>query len=566
MWRKSLFLLVVAFLLGSFVGCKNVEDQVVATVGKLTITVGDVERQYSPPRLESPEEMLQQKRDILDALVKELLKVNEAEARGYAENEDLTKMLEDRKRVLVVNQLYTEEIVNKVKVSPSEVRRTYELMGYELDLKDILVATEEEAKAVRDSIVKGADFDAMAKNHSTDAASRDKGGSLGWTAWGKTSEQVFDAAYKLSEGQISGVVKDSKGWHILRLEGKKPVEDQKPWETQKNSIEFRLKQNRMREMGDAYLEKLKEKTAITYNDDVVKTLAEKAPTERVSPWGPPPLPVVSDAERELVLATTKKGEWTVGKVLDLAVKIPPRAPPSTPEAVKQWVDMMILQEELVDQAMRLRLDRSKEVVGELRRTYRSQIANLLHRDAVETGEEPTEEEIESHYEANKEKYAIPERNWVSAIVTATEGQAEEALKSLKKGADFKELAKEKSIHPSKQAGGNMGIIYENKEPELFGIVKGMKVDRLSNPVKVKDGWAILKVTRREEAKTPGLEEMRRTVLRELTQERMVHAEDRLLAELTKKYPVEIDEEALKHVGKEKEEELRKREEEKKEAK
>jgi parvulin-like peptidyl-prolyl isomerase len=566
MWRKSLFLLVVAFVLGSLAGCKNTGDQVVATVGKLTITVSDIDRQYNPPRLLSSEEMLQQKRDILDAQVNELLKVNEAEARGYADNEDLKKMLEDRKRVLVVNQLYTEMIINKVKVSPSEVKRTYELMGTELDLKDILVATEEEAKAVHDSIVKGADFDAMAVSHSTDAATRDKGGSLGWTAWGKTSDQVFDAAYKMTEGQVSDVVKDNKGWHILKLESRRPVESQRPWDTQKNSIEFRLKQNKMRQMGDEYLQKLKDRTAITYNEDVVKSLAEKTPAERVSPWGPPPLPVVTDADRELVLATTNKGEWTVGKVMDLGVKVPPRAPPSTPEAVKQWVDMMILQEELVGEALKMRLDRSKEVVGELRRTYRSQMANLLQRDEVEGDVEPTEEEMRSYYEANKEKYAVPERNWVSAIVTSTEDQALDVLRSLRKGADFKELAKEKSTHASKQAGGNMGIIYEKQDPELFGIVKDMKVDRLSDPVKLRDGWAIIKVTRREEAKMPSLDEARQSVARDVRQEKMARAEDRLLAELTKKYSVEIHEDMLQYVGKEKEDVLKKREEEKKEAK
>lgn len=549
-------LLVFVLVLMSFLGCKKEGEQVLATVGNHTITVAEWDAQYTPRQLGTPEEIMEEKRKVLDALIKEKLQLNEAEERGYAENEDLKNMLEERKKIAVVNQLYSVEVVEKAKVSSREIREAYDKLAHELNLKHILVPSEEEAKTIYDSLVAGADFDMLAQSKSTDAATKDKGGSLGWVQWGRSTPEMADAAYKLSEGEISPPFNDRMGWHILKLAGKRKWENVRSYEKEQKRIEGTISANKKKELSDAYLANLKERIEMTYNDDVLKLVAEKSPDKEVTPWGPPPLPSVSDTEREMVLVTTKKGKWTVGKVLDYGTKMPPQRPVNTPEGLKQWVDMLVIQEALVDEALKKRLDRVKETKDDLRRVYETQMVNLLHRDEVDTKAEPTEEEIEGEYKANPEKYDIPEKNWVSVIVTVTEGQAKDALDMLNKGKDFAEVAKERSIHPSKQRGGNMGIVYEKSEPDIFKAASTLKVGRLSKPFKIEDGWAIIEVTKREEKKSRSFEDAKRFVQRDLRQENLTRLEDRFIAELTRKYTVTIDEELLEKVGKEKEEMLK----------
>jgi parvulin-like peptidyl-prolyl isomerase len=233
--------------------------------------------------------------------------------------------------------------------------------------------------------------------------------------------------------------------------------------------------------------------------------------------------------------------------------------------MKQWVDMLILQEELVEEAFSRKLDRTDAVKDEMDHLYEVQMVNFLHRDEVELKAEPSEEEIESFFESNKDKYAIPEKNWVSLIVTATEDQAREVAKSLKRGADFETLAEEKSIHPSKRRGGNMGIVYEQRDPEIFNAAKEMKIDRVSEPIAVKDGWAVLKVTQREKKVMRTFDEAKRLVQRDLRFENLGKLEDALLEALSEKYDVSVNETLLMQVGGEKEEELRKKEAAKQEA-
>jgi peptidyl-prolyl cis-trans isomerase D len=69
---------------------------------------------------------------------------------------------------------------------------------------------------------RGADFAALAKQYSEDPGSKDSGGELGWFARGRMVKEFEDAAFKLSPGEISEPVKSDFGYHILKVEGRRP--------------------------------------------------------------------------------------------------------------------------------------------------------------------------------------------------------------------------------------------------------------------------------------------------------------------------------------------------------
>jgi peptidyl-prolyl cis-trans isomerase D len=73
------------------------------------------------------------------------------------------------------------------------------------------------AKAVREEIVKGADFATVAKRESADSASAVKGGDLGEVTRGSFVPQFEKAALALKPGQISQPVLSPFGYHIIKL-------------------------------------------------------------------------------------------------------------------------------------------------------------------------------------------------------------------------------------------------------------------------------------------------------------------------------------------------------------
>src|SRR5581483_12200744 len=82
-------------------------------------------------------------------------------------------------------------------------------------------ATRARAVALRDSILKGAKFEDVAKQFSTDSASATQGGSLGKSTKGRFVPEFEKAAFALSPGQISEPVLSPFGYHIIKLDSRK---------------------------------------------------------------------------------------------------------------------------------------------------------------------------------------------------------------------------------------------------------------------------------------------------------------------------------------------------------
>jgi len=122
----------------------------------------------------------------------------------------------------------------------------------------------------------------------------------------------------------------------------------------------------------------------------------------------------------------------------------------------------------------------------------------------------TEEEITEYFEENKEYFAQKEEVEASHILVDDEETAKEIKKKLAEGADFAELAAEYSKDTSNaQNGGQLGYFGRGKMVEEFEKAAfSMEVGEISDPVKTKYGYHIIKVTGKKEAKEATLEEAR----------------------------------------------------------
>lgn len=120
-------------------------------------------------------------------------------------------------------------------VTESEVREFYEAQRQQLgerpatvSFRQVVIAPEpseaareaalEEIRGVRDELVEGADFAALARRHSDDPGSRQRDGCLGWFRRGVMVKEFEDVAFAMRAGQTSGIVESPFGYHIIRLE------------------------------------------------------------------------------------------------------------------------------------------------------------------------------------------------------------------------------------------------------------------------------------------------------------------------------------------------------------
>ncbi|MBN5283240.1 MULTISPECIES: peptidylprolyl isomerase [Serratia] len=167
---------------------------------------------------------------------------------------------------------------DKVKVSEEDISAYYdqhkssygqpERKNYSV----IQLKTEAEANAALDELKKGADFATLAKEKSTDIISRRTGGELGWLEPETTADELKQA--NLTEkGQLSGVVKSSVGYLIVRLNDIEP-EKLKPLSEVHDAIAKQVKQEKAVDAYYALQQKVSE--AATSDNESLASAEEAA--------------------------------------------------------------------------------------------------------------------------------------------------------------------------------------------------------------------------------------------------------------------------------------------------
>lgn len=79
----------------------------------------------------------------------------------------------------------------------------------------ILVKTKEEAEKLKQQLAKGANFQQLAKKHST-CPSRKRGGDLGEFNRGDMVKAVDDVVFKKALLEVHGPVKTKFGYHLIK--------------------------------------------------------------------------------------------------------------------------------------------------------------------------------------------------------------------------------------------------------------------------------------------------------------------------------------------------------------
>jgi len=201
-------------------------DAVVATIGDMTITEADLAFAAEDLQAELQQVPAAERRAFLVTVLIDMKVMAKAAKEAGMADTDLFKRrlayLEDRslRRSYFADKIAAGITQEQIQAAYDEFVKGFQPIE-EVHARHILVATEEEAKAVKAELEGGKPFELLAMEKTTDPSGKQNGGDLGFFQKGMMVPEFESVAFTLEPGQISDPVKSQFGWHIIKVEEKR---------------------------------------------------------------------------------------------------------------------------------------------------------------------------------------------------------------------------------------------------------------------------------------------------------------------------------------------------------
>jgi parvulin-like peptidyl-prolyl isomerase len=178
--------------------------------------------------------------------------------------------------------------------------------------------------------------------------------------------------------------------------------------------------------------------------------------------------------------------------------------------------------------------------------YRKTLLTNLHRDQLVKDMEPTAKELKAYYEANRNRFVVPEARKLQMIVVKTKEEAESLKGKIESGEmTMYQAARDHSIAANaKQDVGEVGWVNQGDVvPALDQVIFALGPGEIGGPVETPAGWHLVKVLEMKEARFTDFTD---EATRKLTRRKYLHEKlDAYTTELRmKEFPVEVYQDRL----------------------
>jgi parvulin-like peptidyl-prolyl isomerase len=281
----------------------HLEDRIVAVVNSDLIMLSDVKRELEPEReriarQHRGEELAQRLKTAeymaLTKMIERRLQLQEAKARGVDVSDQEVKQavaqmkqqgekldesdpinLRNVRDQLTLLKVVDREVRSGVMVGESEMKRYYQehrdrfALPEEYTLSQIFIQPGSpddtadalaKARRIMADLKKGEKFEDLALQYS-DGPNASRGGRLGLVRQGELVPAIERAIASLVPGGISEVIETPEGFHIIRVEEKKPKQF-RPFEEVRFEIQGLVYQQKSEDVFQSWLVNLKNKAYI----------------------------------------------------------------------------------------------------------------------------------------------------------------------------------------------------------------------------------------------------------------------------------------------------------------
>jgi peptidyl-prolyl cis-trans isomerase SurA len=305
-------------------------EEIVARVNNDAITLSDVQKADQALHeeiahdcqgcsQEKMEEIYKEKqKDLLRDLIDQSLLVERAKDMGVSVETDVIKRLDEIRKQnnlgsmeelekavesqgygwedfksQIRNSLLTQEVIRRevgshINIPNDDVKKYYEEHQKDFNrpetvmLSEIFLSTqgkspeemssvEKKAEDLRNRVVKGEDFNEIAKHFSEGSTAKD-GGELGTFEHGQLAKQLEDIVFKMDKGQMSDVIQTKEGFEVLKVDAHFEAGLQ-PLDKVENEIMNRIYSQKMQPTMREYLGQLREQSYVMVKPGYIDSAA-----------------------------------------------------------------------------------------------------------------------------------------------------------------------------------------------------------------------------------------------------------------------------------------------------
>lgn len=231
-----------------------------------------------------------------------------------------------------------------------------------------------------------------------------------------------------------------------------------------------------------------------------------------------------------------------------------------PALLNKTVRSLLVEKAVYKEAVARQWDKRPDVTAQLDQIRINTVSESYLKSVTQAPEGyPSDSELQAAYDSRKDTLQVPRRYQLAEIFVAASKsadsiviqKAQDKLDSIQKelkqpGADFAAIAKSESDQKqTAEHGGEMGWFVEARMPmEVRVAVMSLARDSVSEPVRLDDGWHIVKVLDIKEPYTPSLDEIRVQLVQQLRNEQALANRKAYLTRLVQRNPVAVNELAI----------------------
>ena len=157
--------------------------------------------------------------------VEEELSADVEQEAFYTENGIDEAFIQESIKSQMYVQEYYKRINDDILLEEDNLEDLYSTYVIQVRARHILVEEETLAKEILAKIDAGEAFVTLAEEHSIDPVSAARGGDLDFFRRGQMVPEFNDTAFAMKPGEVSGLVKSDYGYHIIKVEETKTIQD-----------------------------------------------------------------------------------------------------------------------------------------------------------------------------------------------------------------------------------------------------------------------------------------------------------------------------------------------------